>query len=169
MHTTSSPAVDGDPVVDELVDALSALVRAWRSAGRQLPDHTTMALLQLAGHLRDGEHRLGEIAERRGVDQSVVSRQVSELQLRGLVCRRPDPSDGRAHLVRLTPAGEELLARAARLKRDVVRGAVARSPSADVPAVARFVAGLAAEFDARAAEPLLPDLPVPAHPEKDPS
>ncbi len=168
MHTTSPAAVTDDTVVDDLVDAVSALVRAWRSAGRQLPDHTTMALLQLAGHLRDGEHRLGEIADRRGVDQSVVSRQVGELQARGLVCRRPDPSDGRAQLVRLTPAGEHLLARAAVVKRDVVRTAIARSPAADVPAVARFVATLAAEFAARAGDGgLFPELPTRCHPEKD--
>ncbi len=46
MHTTSGPSVDrdsavvgdgpaeGDRAVDELADAVSALVRTWRIAGR---------------------------------------------------------------------------------------------------------------------------------------
>lgn len=172
MHTTSptavADAVVDDAEVDELVDALSGLLRVWRNAGRQLPDHTTMALLQLVGHLRDGEHRLGEIADRRGVDQSVVSRQIGELQARGLVCRRPDPSDGRAQLVRLTAAGEQLLARAAAVKREVVRTAIARHPATDVPVVARFMASLAAEFTARIDDGgLFPDLPTTSDPAKE--
>ena len=163
MHTTSPLVPDagaGDAGVDELVDAVGALVRAWRHAGRQLPDRTTTALVQLAGQLRDGEHRLGEIACRRGVDQSVVSRQVGELEARGLVRRRPDPADRRAQHVGLTPAGRELLDRAALLTREIVRGALARRPDADVAAVAAFVADLAAECDSRAGALLPPTDPA---------
>ncbi len=153
MHTIS----DGDSAVDELADAVSALVRTWRSAGRRLPDpsHSTLALLQLTGLLDDGEHRLGEIAERRGVDQSVISRQIGDLQARGLVCRRPDPDDGRATLVRLTPHGRELAARARDLKRDLVRGALARRPGTDLRTAARVVTALADELDARLDDPEL--------------
>lgn len=154
MHTTSvAPCEvgDSDAAVDELADAVTALVRTWRSAGRRLPEgmHSTLAMLQLTALLDGGEHRLGEIAELRGVDQSVVSRQVGELQARGLVCRRPDPSDGRASLVRLTPDGHRLLDTAQRMKRELVRGALARSPVGDVRAAARLVADLAGELDNR--------------------
>jgi DNA-binding MarR family transcriptional regulator len=155
MHTISGPAVDGDAAVDELADAISALVRTWRGAARRLPEsgHSIFALMQLTGLLDDGEHRLGEIAERRGVDQSVVSRQIGDLQARGLVCRRPDPSDGRATLVRLTPDGRELATRARALERDLVRGALSRRPGTDVRTAARVVAALADELDARLDDP----------------
>ncbi|WP_300018145.1 MarR family winged helix-turn-helix transcriptional regulator [Pseudonocardia sp.] len=98
-------------------------------------------------------NRLGEIAGLRGVDQSVVSRQVGELQARGLVCRRPDPADRRAGLVRLTPEGRALLAGAQRLKRDLVRGALARAAPVDVRTAARVVAAIADELDDRLGDP----------------
>lgn len=149
MHTIS-----GDDAVDELADAVTTLVRSWRGAGRRVPNatHSTLALLQLAGLLDDGEHRIGEIAELRGVDQSVVSRQVGELAARGLACRRADPSDRRAGLVSLTPAGQALVEQTRRLKRDLVRSALERSDAGDVHTVARLVVALAEEIDARAGE-----------------
>ncbi|MBW0118052.1 MarR family winged helix-turn-helix transcriptional regulator [Pseudonocardia abyssalis] len=149
MHTIS-----GDDAVDELADAVTSLVRAWRGAGRRVPNatHSTLALLQLAGLLDEGEHRVGEIAELRGVDQSVVSRQIGELAARGLACRRPDPSDRRAGLVSLTPAGHALVERTRSLKRDLVRSALERSDAGDVHTVARLVVALAEEIDARAGD-----------------
>lgn len=149
---------NSDAAVDELADAVSALVRTWRTAGRRVPEGTPPAMLQLAGLLDDGEHRLGEIAGLRGVDQSVVSRQVGELQARGLVCRRPDPADGRASLVRLTPDGHALLGTAQRRGRAVVRGALARCAPGDVRTAARVVAAIAEELDERLGAPTTKEL-----------
>lgn len=152
MHTIS--AGSADDAVDELADAVTTLVRSWRSAGRRVPSHSTLAMLQLAALLDEGEHRVGEIAELRGVDQSVVSRQIGELAARGLACRRPDPSDRRAGLVSLTPDGHALVERTRHLRRDLVRGALQRSDAGDVHTVARLVTALAEEIDARAGAPL---------------
>lgn len=154
MHTISSARAPGDDAVDELVDAVTHLVRSWRSVGRRVPNaaHSTLALLQLAGLLDEGEHRIGEIAELRGVDQSVVSRQVAELQARGLASRRPDPSDRRAGLVSLTPDGHRLVGRTRARGRALVRSALERSDAADVHTVARLVAALAEDIEARADE-----------------
>lgn len=44
-----------------------------------------------------------------GLDQSTVSRRISAFVEDGLVDRIPDPDDGRAQLVRLTKAGEDLV------------------------------------------------------------
>jgi DNA-binding MarR family transcriptional regulator len=44
------------------------------------------------------------------VDVSVASRQVSALERAGYVERRPDPLDGRASLISLSPAGADALA-----------------------------------------------------------
>lgn len=169
MHTT----LPADALVDELADAVSALVRAWRHTGRRVGldgSQSTLALLQLASLIGDGEHRLGEIAGLRGVDQSVISRQIGELQARGLVCRRPDPTDGRAGLVRLTPAGLALLDRVHQSRREVMRRALERCPATDVRAAAELVAALAVEFDTSLADPAvlagLTGDPVPSIPER---
>jgi len=150
--TTADKAVDS--AVDELGDAVFTLVRTWRSLGRRAPEgsQSTLAVLELARLLGEGEHRLSEIAELRGVDQSVISRQIGELEQRNLVCRRPDPSDRRASLVRLTPAGQEVLERDGTLRREWLRGALARSPVDDVRTTALLVTALAEELAARALE-----------------
>ena len=140
--------------VDELGDAVVALVRTWRSVGRRAPEgsQSSLAVLELARLLGNDEHRLSEIAERRGVDQSVISRQIGELEHRGIVCRRPDPADRRASLISLTPAGHAVLHRAHKLRQEWLRGALGRSPVADVRMTARLVAALADELEARAHE-----------------
>lgn len=150
-----------DSAVDELGDAVVALVRIWRSLGRRAPEgsQSTLAVVELARLLGEGEHRLSEIAELRGVDQSVISRQIGELEHRGLVCRRPDPSDRRACLVRLTATGHDVLDRARALRQEWLRGALARSPVGDVQTTARLVAALAEELQSKAHE--LGPLPEP--------
>ena len=58
--------------------------------------------------------RLGELAERLGIDSPAVTRKVQQLERDGLVTRSPDPLDARASRVRLAPEGrrsiEKLLA-----------------------------------------------------------
>jgi DNA-binding MarR family transcriptional regulator len=55
--------------------------------------------------------RLGELASALGIDSSTLTPQAQRLERDGLVIREPDPSDGRATLLRLTLAGHALLAR----------------------------------------------------------
>ncbi len=59
----------------------------------------------LAELLEHGPLRVGEIATALGTDPSTVSRQVTALVEAGLVMRRVDPDDGRAHLLAATDAG----------------------------------------------------------------
>ncbi|WP_214403323.1 MarR family winged helix-turn-helix transcriptional regulator [Pseudonocardia lacus] len=152
-------AADGyapDRAADQLADAVQALLRSWRALTHRAAEGgapSTMAVLELVRLLGEDERRLSEIAALRGVDQSVVSRQISELQTKGLVCRRPDPADRRASLVRLTPAGQDLLAQLAELRRDWLRGALARLPDTDVEATARLITAIAEEISERAAGP----------------
>ena len=137
-----------DASADAVGDAVVALVRAYRHALRH-PVASALPDLELALLLGEGELRLGELAARRGVCQSVVSRQVGELEARGLVVRRRDPADRRAGLVQLTPAGRELLAEAADTRRTWVRDALAHHPDDDVRAATRLVQALADELDHR--------------------
>ena len=64
------------------------------------------------------ELRLSEVATCLELDLSTVSRQVRQLEDAGLVRRRPDPLDGRASLLTLSPEGRRVLAavRTARLE-----------------------------------------------------
>src|SRR5579884_1651127 len=56
--------------------------------------------------------RPGELARRAGVTPQAMAEFVRYLEQRGYVERVPDPSDGRARLVRLTPRGREASAAA---------------------------------------------------------
>ncbi len=106
--------------------------------------------MEMASLIGEGEHRLSELAELRNVDQSVISRQIGDLSDRGLVCRRPDPADRRASLVRLTPDGLLLLERARLLRRTWLRDALARTPAVDVRTAAELISAMTAELAAHA-------------------
>lgn len=51
--------------------------------------------------------RMGALADRLAVEAPHVTRQVQRLERTGFVERVPDPDDGRAQRVRITPAGAE--------------------------------------------------------------
>jgi DNA-binding MarR family transcriptional regulator len=51
------------------------------------------------------------LAEQAGTDSMMTSQVLRKLEARGLVERCPHPSDSRARLVHLTPAGRKLAAR----------------------------------------------------------
>jgi DNA-binding MarR family transcriptional regulator len=144
---TDAPPTDA---VDALGEAVLGLVHAFSHAAR--PSTHALPAVELTRLLAVAERRLGWLAAQRGVSQSVVSRQVGELEARGLVVRRPDPADRRAGLVRLTPTGRELLAEAADTRRQWLHDALARHPDDDVRAATRLVRALADELDHRTAQ-----------------
>ncbi|WP_152391646.1 MarR family winged helix-turn-helix transcriptional regulator [Paenibacillus guangzhouensis] len=59
------------------------------------------------------------IAEELRLDGSTISRQIAAIEAKGYVERLPDPKDGRASLIQITPAGNEefMLAKNARVQR----------------------------------------------------
>lgn len=58
-----------------------------------------------------GPARLSEVAAAAGVEISTASRPVARLVEQGYVARETDPADGRACLLRCTPAGAAVMAR----------------------------------------------------------
>jgi DNA-binding MarR family transcriptional regulator len=62
--------------------------------------------------LVDGPLPMRELAARLGVDRPYVTVISDDLEARGLVTRGPHPSDRRAKLLSITPAGREIDARA---------------------------------------------------------
>jgi DNA-binding MarR family transcriptional regulator len=64
-----------------------------------------MSHLHVFGNIRAAGTRLTDLAAWAGMTKPSMTELVDELEGHGLVERRPDPADGRAKLVLLTPAG----------------------------------------------------------------
>lgn len=71
------------------------------------------ALLRRVASLEGGSQQA--LGERLGIPPSRMVALVDELEARGLLERRPSPSDRRAHALHLTAAGKRLLAKATAL------------------------------------------------------
>jgi DNA-binding MarR family transcriptional regulator len=90
----------------------SQLQHAWvMQAWQDQPGLHPAAAMLLSDLAKNGEARPSELAKRRFVDLSVVSRQITQLSAAGLVDRRPAPEDGRASLVSVSEKGRSELAR----------------------------------------------------------
>jgi DNA-binding MarR family transcriptional regulator len=74
---------------------------AAKEAGVEL----RMSHLHVFGNIKAEGTRLTDLAAWAGMARPSMAELIDELEADGLVERRPDPSDGRAKLVALTPAG----------------------------------------------------------------
>lgn len=95
----------------KLVEQIFDLQRAVRcvAAANLRGQDTGVALQGVLRFVGEGESRATHLAERLGVSAPVLSRHIAELEEQGYVVRRPDPLDGRAQLVALSPSGAEKL------------------------------------------------------------
>lgn len=98
-------------VTAALVYELLALQRALRrvDTASLRGEGLGVALHFVLRSIGERECRATHLAGRLGVGAPVLSRQIAELEDQGLLVRRKDPSDGRAHLLALTPAGKDKL------------------------------------------------------------
>ncbi|MFE3328567.1 MarR family winged helix-turn-helix transcriptional regulator [Streptomyces sp. NPDC059176] len=95
---------------EELARQISAVGAVKRSLARLLPvECPSGAAAVLALVERHGEMRLSRLAELLAVDLSVTSRHVAHVVDRGWIERCPDPDDRRSRILRLTPAGTDML------------------------------------------------------------
>jgi len=108
------PAPDAGDALATL-DALAQLSflvhRLLAAAGAE--HDLSVIQLRLLGILRDRQAGMLELGGHLGLDKSSMTGLVTRAERRGLVRRSPSPHDGRAVLVSLTPAGQELTGRAA--------------------------------------------------------
>ena len=104
MPTRRPPSPGLGPLLFDCARLLDEVAQAEvnREAGARV---LTPALVRLLPHLSTDGIRPTELARRVEVSKQAVGQALGDLEGRGFVEIVPDPDDGRARLVRLTPAG----------------------------------------------------------------
>jgi DNA-binding MarR family transcriptional regulator len=110
---------------DRIEEALSIVGRAsnqvrlherlLQAAGVRLDRGGASLLHKL--HLHKEPLRVTALADLLGIDAPTVTRKVQQLERDGLVIRHPDPDDGRATRIQLTPAGRRTFERVLKARR----------------------------------------------------
>ncbi|MET3962502.1 DNA-binding MarR family transcriptional regulator [Marmoricola sp. OAE513] len=95
-----------------------------------------------------GPHRAADLADLFALDKGAVSRAVHQLLELGLIERTPDPADGRASILSVTPYAEERMAVVVEARREAVGEKLA---DWDPESIAGLAAGLA-RFNAAISE-----------------
>jgi DNA-binding MarR family transcriptional regulator len=95
-----------------------SVVRLNRRLRAQRADNsvTLTQLAALSTLKTHGPLTPGELAAHEKVQPPSMTRVLAALEERGLIVRRPHPTDGRQALVELTPVGRDLLAREVRMR-----------------------------------------------------
>src|SRR4051812_22479516 len=88
------------------------------------------------------------LARQLGIDRTVMTYLLDDLEAAGLVRREPDPNDRRARRVVATPAGHSLLAELHRRHRQVEEHLLAGVPAADQDAFRATLQRMALQLDA---------------------
>ncbi len=93
--------VDSGPLASELRVVLGHLIRRLRTEHRfSLSQGSVLGRLD-----REGPQSTSKLASAERVRPQSMGQTVAELGAQGLIARRPDPSDGRSALLKLTDAG----------------------------------------------------------------
>lgn len=111
LHTEFADADDSTGLV------LWRVTNAWQSAQRQALrpfdlTHVQFVLLASLTWLDADSPTQQQLAHHAGTDPMMTSQVVRALETKGLLTRRPHPSDGRARRLEVTPAGRALANRA---------------------------------------------------------
>lgn len=117
LGTVSGSMAASEPTAGDLGLALSSLLRRYvegaSAALNDLPGGPRgfQVLVQASGDTRAGASCSNQatIAQRLGLDRTVMTYLVDDLERAGLVERRPDPADRRARQVVRTPSGDAAL------------------------------------------------------------
>ena len=134
------PSPAASPRSEEIAEALP--VRA-AAISRLFMAHTTVPIsrteIGVLYVVSERPRRITELAAREGVTQPAITLLVNRLAERGWLRRTPDPLDGRAVLVELTPDGCALLDQLRAEFRALVHEEMALLDDEDVGALARAV------------------------------
>lgn len=131
---------------DQIAGSLGVLMRAAkRRAGSSADVGSRVLLFRLA----DGPLRLTELAAQAHLDASTASRHVAALETQGLVVREPDPADGRARVLTLTPDGRDAVARARAERIALLNDLLADWSAADIEQLDRLLRKLAEQASSK--------------------
>ncbi|GHF55702.1 MarR family transcriptional regulator [Streptomyces mashuensis] len=101
---------DRDESLEIIQRELTAFARRARAAAARMHPQLSLVSYALLAHLEDSDGcRPSDLAEQFLLNKSTISRQVATLEDLGLVERRPDPRDQRAHILHLTAHGRGAL------------------------------------------------------------
>jgi DNA-binding MarR family transcriptional regulator len=128
--------------INELANALESLARVVIRLPSSSP-MTLTAAATLTSLEREGPTRLSELASREGTTQPTMTQLVTRLEKEGLVTRNPDPDDGRAVLVAITPGGSEALAERRAERANGLRDLVSQLPRHEQKSLAAAAAPIA--------------------------
>lgn len=98
-----------------LAHKMAPVARAWRQLADELlaefgvSNSTAWCLIHI--DRLGGEVRQNDLAESLDISQPSLVRTLDQVQAAGLVTRVPHPDDKRSNVIRLTPAGQELVGR----------------------------------------------------------
>jgi|SRR5579884_289155 len=136
MDRASATTAQLDEIAEALPQRAATLSRLFlKRSSIQISRVEALVLNALAQQPR----RITELAAREAVSQPGITLLVDRLQERGWVARGPDPSDRRAVLVSLTPAGEEVLERLRAEYRALLHEEMATLPDRDVRTLAAAI------------------------------
>lgn len=154
---TPAPATPATAPADELVRQLYGLGALRRALLRAATDEIAAnGFTALAAIHRLEPCRVSDIAQALHVDLSVASRQITTLVQAGHVHRESDPDDRRAHVVRLTEAGRDVLVGAHRRMVTELQHAIEDWDDAEVLELAHGIGRLAGRFADRAPDATTP-------------
>ena len=128
------PAADQLAIADEL-ERVSLWARRGMPSRMSPTSITTLDSLEHSGPLR-----ITDLADLQGVTQPGMTTLVNRLAADGYAERFADPTDGRAALVRITPAGRQVLA-----ERHAARSAAISAAISQLPAEHQHALSAAAE------------------------
>ncbi|MCR2802100.1 MarR family transcriptional regulator [Microbacterium sp. zg-Y818] len=110
-----------------LLTSLTQLMAQWASLTRQTVVAREAGLTIDAGDIRPiytlgrvGPIRAGDLAADLRLTRPTMSKQLARLETAGLVTKSPDPDDGRASIVALSPEGERVFALLVQRGREMV-------------------------------------------------
>ena len=135
-----------DILIDAVLDQYSRIVRVMHQVSepvwREL-DLTMAQLRTLFTLAREGPVCMGQVAEAQGVSLPTASHLVERLVQAGLATRESDPADRRRMVVRITPAGEELVNKMRHGGHGRMRGWLGYLSNDDIAALLRGMTALA--------------------------
>ena len=126
-----------DEIAESLPQRSAELSRLFLTRTTVCVSRTEVGVLRV---LRSGPRRITELAAEERVTQPAITLLVNRLAERGWVERIPDPRDGRAVLVSLTAAGDEVFERLRAEYRALLHEEMASLEDGDVETLAAAVA-----------------------------